>query len=200
MTGPGSSDRPYLVVDSPYEIANWRPLVQWVLALPHLAIVQVLQAVARLFFLIYWVIFLFTGNFHRGLYDMIGLYERYSARANGFLLGYSEIYPPFDFDTGPEDNRAYPPVTLSLPEPPESAPRIAALNWLLAIPHYIVLMVFGIGAVLAAIVAWFAVLFTGAWPDGLRAFVVRVSNYYYRIWTYVVMVENDYPKFGLPAR
>ena len=200
MSDPGSADGPYLVVDSPYEIANWRPLVHWVLAIPHLAVVNVLQAVARLLFFIYWVIFVFTGNLHRGLYDMLALHERYSARANGFLLGYSEAYPPFDFDMGPEDNGAYPPVTLSLPEPPETPPRVAALNWLLAIPHYLVLVVFGIGAALAAIIAWFAVLFTGAWPSGLRDFVVRVSNYYYRIWSYVVMVENDYPKFGPSAR
>ena len=33
----------------------------------------------------------------------------------------------------------------------------------------------------------------------MRDFLVRVSNYYYRVWTYVTMVENEYPPFGLPA-
>jgi hypothetical protein len=28
---------------------------------------------------------------------------------------------------------------------------------------------------------------------------VRVSNYQFRIWTYVVMADNEYPRFGLPA-
>jgi len=59
--------------------------------------------------------------------------------------------------------------------------------------------VYFIGAVVVAIIGWFAVLFTGKWPQGMRGFLVRVSNYYYRVWTYVTMVENKYPKFGLPA-
>jgi hypothetical protein len=39
----------------------------------------------------------------------------------------------------------------------------------------------------------------GSWPEGMRGFLVRVSNFYYRVWTYVTMVENEYPGFGLPA-
>ena len=39
----------------------------------------------------------------------------------------------------------------------------------------------------------------GAWPEGMRGYLVRVSNYQYRIWTYVAMVENEYPTFGLPT-
>ena len=81
---------------------------------------------------------------------------------------------------------------------PESVPRSAALNLLKAIPHYIVLIVFFVGAVVVAVIGWFAVLFTGRWPQGMRAFLVRVRNYYYRIWTYVTMVDNVYPPFGLP--
>ena len=131
---------------------------------------------------------------------MLALYERYNARSGAFLFGYSEVYPPFDFDTGTTDNNAYPPATLTLPEPPETTSRAAAFNIILAIPHYIVIVVYAIGALFAAIAAWFAVLFTGAWPKGLRDFMVRLSNYYYRVWTYVVMVENDYPKFGLPPQ
>jgi len=130
---------------------------------------------------------------------MVVMYERYNARASGFLVGYSEIYPPFDFGTTSADNDAYPPVRLTLPAVPESVPRSAALNLFKAIPHYIVLAIFFIGAAVVAIIAWFAVLFTGKWPQGMRAFLVRVSNYYYRVWAYVTMVENDYPKFGLPS-
>jgi len=119
--------------------------------------------------------------------------------AGGFLVGYSETYPPFDFDMGNADNGAYPPVRLALPEVPTTVPRSAALNVFKAIPHYFVLIVYFLGAAVVALIAWFAVLFTGAWPQGMRDFLVRVSNYYYRVWTYVTMIENDYPKFGLPS-
>ena len=43
--------------------------------------------------------FVFTGKQHPSLYGVMVMYERYNARASGFLLGYSETYAPFDFDT-----------------------------------------------------------------------------------------------------
>lgn len=193
------SDRRYLVVDSPHELARWRPLVNWVLYIPHAIILYALQILARVVFLVYWLMLVFTGKLHPGLYGVMAMYERYNARAGGFLIGYSETYPPFAFSTDTADDNAYPAVRLTLPAVPPSVPRSAALNVLKAIPHYVVLMVYFVGAAVVALIAWFAVLFTGAWPQGMRAFLVRVSNYQYRVWTYVTMVENDYPKFGPPS-
>jgi hypothetical protein len=191
--------RPFLVVESPYELARWRPLVNWVLFIPHGIIVYALQALSRAVFLVYWLMLIFTGKLHPGLYGVMVMYERYNARSGGFLVGYSETYPPFDFDTDTTDNNSYPPVRLDLPDVPEAVERSAALNVLKAIPHYIMMMIYFIGVAAVAVVGWFAVLFTGVWPKAMRDFTVRVSNYYYRVWTYVAMVDNDYPRFGLPA-
>jgi Domain of unknown function (DUF4389) len=189
----------YLVIDSPYEVARWRPLVNWVLYIPHAIILNALQILSQAVFFIYWLMLIFTGKLQPGLYGVMAMYERYNTRANAFLVGWSQTYPPFEFTTDPADNNTYPAVRLNLPPVPESVPRSAALNVLKAIPHYIVLLIFFIGAAAVALIGWFAVLFTGAWPKGMRDFLVRVSNYQYRVWTYVTMVENDYPKFGLPA-
>jgi hypothetical protein len=192
--------KPYLVVESPYELARWRPLVNWVLYVPHGIILGALQALSGAVFLIYWVMLIFTGKLHPGMYGVMAMYERYNARASGFLIGYSETYPPFDFNPEAADNGAYPPVRLLLPEVPQVASRSDALNIFKAIPHYFVLLFYFIGYAVVGLIAWFAVLFTGVWPKGMRDFTVRVSNYYYRVWTYVTMVQDDYPKFGLPAR
>jgi hypothetical protein len=193
------SHQPYQVVDSPYEVARWRPLVNWVLFIPHCIILYGLQALSRAVFLVYWVMFLFTGKLHPGMYNVMAMYERYNVRASGFLVGFSQLYPPFDFVPDAADNNAYPPVRLNLPAvPTEAVRRSAALNILKAIPLYLVFIIYAIGAVAVAVIGWFAVLFTGAWPRGMRAFLVRVANFQYRIWTYVTMVENTYPKFGLP--
>ena len=193
-------DRHYLVVDSPYELARWRPLVNWVLFIPHAVVIYGLQVLAQAVFVVYWVMLIVTGKLHPSLYGVMVMYERYNMRATGFLYGYSELYPPFDFDTSAGGNAAYPPVRLALPDVPEPVSRKAALNVLLAIPHYVVLFVYFLGAAVVAIVGWFAVLFTGAWPRGMRDFLVRVSNYSFRVWAYVTMVDNAYPKFGLPER
>jgi len=186
-----------LVVDSPYQLAKWRPLVHWVMYIPHQIIIKALQTVAFVVGVIYWVTLLITGRLHPGMYGLLAMNERYQQRATGFLLGFTETYAPFDFDTGASDNGAYPPIRVKLPTPPESTPRVAALNFFLAIPHYIVLAVLAIAAFVVAVIAWFAVLLTGAWPKAMRDFLVKVGNYYLRVWIYVAMVETQYPRFGL---
>ena len=192
----GSAGEMY-VVDSPYEVQQWRPLVNWVLYIPHAVIQNGLRGFASAVFFIYWLVFLFTGQLNRNLFSVLALHERYSERASSFLMGFTETYPPFDFNMGGADNGAYPPIRVNLPEPPETTSRWAALNFLAAIPHYIVLAVFGVGAFVVAVIGWFAVLFTGAWPQGMRDFIVRYTNYYLRVWAFVVMSVNDYPRFGL---
>ena len=47
-----------------------------------------------------------------------------------------------------------------------------AFRFILVIPHLIVLAMLGIVAFFAMIGAFFAVLFTGKWPDGLQDFVL----------------------------
>ncbi len=186
-----------LIVDSPYEVANWRPLVNWILAIPHLIVLSVLGYVTQILVVIYWLIFLVTGKLNRGLYGFMSMNLRYTARGYGFVYGFSEQYPPFEFPTQAADDGGYPPVRLELPEAPETQPRTAAANFILAIPHYIVLAVYGIGVSVVLLIAWFAVLFTGRWPEGMRDFVVRFGNYAIRVWRYAVMVDTSYPSFAL---
>ena len=194
LATPGSD---YFVVDSPHEVARWRPLVHWLLFVPHGIILYGLRSFACVVALMYWLVFVFTGRLDRNLYGVLALYERYSARATAFLFGFSEQSPPFDFRAGGADNEAYTPVTLDLPEPAETAPRSRAFNVLLAVPHYVVLAVRAVAAVVVAVLAWFAVLFTGRWPVGMRRYLVRVNNYHYRVWLYATMVHGGYPAFGL---
>lgn len=198
MTAALSAPRSdYYTVDSPTEVARWRPLVHWLLFIPHAVILHGLRGLACVVALMYWLVLVFTGRLDRNLYGMMVLYERYSARATGFLLGFSEQSPPFDFRAGGPDNDAYRPIRLDLPEPRETASRKLAFNVVLAVPHYIVLAVFAVAAIVVVVVAWFAVLFTGHWPEAWRIFLIRVNNYYYRVWLYATMVETKYPQFGL---
>lgn len=197
LPAPVPSPAEYYVVTTPHEVARWRPLVNWMLYIPHGMVLYGLAILAGIVGMIYWLKFLFTGKFDRDLYSVMAMYERYNTRASAFLMGFTEEYPPFNFPAGGDDNEVYSGITLNLPEPPETAPRKLALNFLLAIPHYFVLAIFGIGAAVVAILAWFAVLFTGRWPEGMRRFLIRFGNYYFRVYAYAVMVEADYPKFGL---
>ena len=72
------------------------------------------------------------------------------------------------------------------------------VKWLLAIPHYIVLIFLGIGAVLAVIAAWFAILFTGRYPKALFDYVEGVIRWHNRVVGYTfILITDRYPPFSL---
>jgi Domain of unknown function (DUF4389) len=72
------------------------------------------------------------------------------------------------------------------------------VKWLLAIPHYIALLLLAIGAVIAVIIAWFAILITGRFPRSLFDYLVGVGRWYNRVLAYAIMLVTDrYPPFRL---
>jgi hypothetical protein len=70
------------------------------------------------------------------------------------------------------------------------------LRLLLAIPHYLVLAVYGIGVFFAVIVAWFVLLFTGRWPQGLYDFTAGFMRWYTRVSAYTWLLVDPYPPFS----
>jgi hypothetical protein len=72
------------------------------------------------------------------------------------------------------------------------------VKWLLAIPHYIVLLFLFIAAAICVIIAWFAILFTGRYPRGLFTFVEGVLRWGVRVAGYAFLLVTDkYPPFRL---
>ena len=71
------------------------------------------------------------------------------------------------------------------------------VKWLLAFPHYIVLFFLVIGVLVAKIIAFFAVLFTGRYPRGIFDFVLGVLRWSWRVTAYVYLLRDEYPPFSL---
>ncbi len=72
------------------------------------------------------------------------------------------------------------------------------VKWFLAIPHYVVLVVLALAAVVAVVIAWFAILFTGRYPKGLFVFVVGVGRWALRVQAYAFLLVTDrYPPFTM---
>lgn len=67
---------------------------------------------------------------------------------------------------------------------------------LMVIPVAIVLYVFGIVASFAIVIAWFAIVITGRYPQGLYDFVADFNRFLARVTAYAVLLSDAYPPFS----
>ena len=116
---------------------------------------------------------------------------RCSNRVSAYLALLDDHYPSTD-----EEQAVH--LDFPYPDARQLNQWLPVVKWLLAIPHYIVLFFLAIGAIVAVIIAWFAILFTGRYPRGLFDFVVGVMRWSNRVTGYAfVLVTDEYPPFSL---
>ncbi len=72
-------------------------------------------------------------------------------------------------------------------------------RWIVAIPWFVWLSLYGIVALLAAVVAWFALLFTKRYPDGLYDFVAGYVKLSAQVGGFAMLVTDEWPPF-MPDR
>lgn len=188
-----------LSVETPERVANWRPLLQWLLAVPHWIIVAVLGYVSQVIAVISWFAILFTGRLPAGLANFQIMYLRYSARLYayaGFLHG---SYPPFAFDMTAADPGGT-PVSVSVEPQLDGRNRLTTLvRLIMAIPALLFALIVGIISLVCHLLGFLAVLFTGRWPSGLRGWVVSVMGVDLRLNAYMSLLNDEYPPFNLDA-
>ena len=184
-------------LDAPEEIANWRPLVQWLLAIPHLIIASVLGRVGSVIALISWFAIVFTGNLPEGLASFQYLVIRYQSRATSYAGWLFETYPPFEFQLTAADPGTTPVTVGFTPQLTDRNRLTVGLRIIWIIPAALYLFVMAIGAFFAYIAAFFAVLFTGRWPEGLRNFIIGVHRLGVRVSSYGYLLTDEYPPFAL---
>jgi Domain of unknown function (DUF4389) len=67
---------------------------------------------------------------------------------------------------------------------------------LLAIPHFVWFMLWGIVALLALIANWFATLVRGRSPDGFHNFLATYLRYQTHVYAYTLLIADPFPGFG----
>ncbi|MBJ7597956.1 MAG: DUF4389 domain-containing protein [Candidatus Nephthysia bennettiae] len=116
---------------------------------------------------------------------------RFSNRVTAYLALLDDRYPSTDEEQSVHLDFAY-------PDAQHLNRWLPLVKWLLAIPHYVVLVLLWIAAAIAVVVAWFAILFTGRYPRSLFNFVVGVLRWSNRVTAYAfALVTDQYPPFSL---
>ncbi len=135
---------------------------------------------------------LFRKKYPRWWYDWNLQLTRFSNRIAVYFALMNDRYPATDDEQSVHLEFPYPDADRDLSR------GLPLVKWLLAIPHYVVLFFLTIAAFFAAIMAWFAVLFTGRNPRPLFDFIEGVIRWYNRVGAYAFLLITDrYPPFSL---
>jgi hypothetical protein len=135
---------------------------------------------------------LFRQKYPRWRFDWNLELQRFGNRVNAYLALMDDRYPSTDEHQSVHLDYPYPDAQRDLNR------WLPLVKWLLSIPHYVLLALLEIAAVVVVIIAWFAILFTGRYPRALFDFVEGVIRWHNRVIAYAfLLVTDDYPPFRL---
>ncbi len=137
---------------------------------------------------------LFRRKYPRWWFDWNLELQRFTNRVAIYLVLMDDRYPSTDEHQSVHLDYHYPDASTELHR------LLPLVKWFLAIPHYIVLFFLDLGALVAVIIAWFAILFTGRYPRVLFDYLEGVIRWHNRVLGYaLVLVTDRYPPFSLRA-
>jgi hypothetical protein len=138
------------------------------------------------------ILIVFREKYPRWWFDWNLALLRFSNRISAYLLLLRDEYPSTDDEQSVHLDIDYPDVRNQLNR------WLPLVKWLLAIPHFVVLLFLYVAAIVVAVIAWFAILFTGRYPRWAFDFVVGVMRWHNRVVGYALVLATDqYPPFSL---
>ena len=167
-------------------------LVKWLLVIPHVVVLSLLQLPTIFTVPLSWIIIIIIGRNPEFLWGYHSGLLRWSWRVNYYAygVGNTDQYPPFAF--GSMDD--YPAELLI--EYPERSSRLTTLfRWLLVIPHWIIVYFLGIINGLLVFLA-LLLLITGNYSEGLFDIIMRLNLWMYRVNAYSALLVDEYPPFS----
>ena len=134
---------------------------------------------------------LFRQRYPKWWFNFILEYTRFTTRVGAYLFLLTDKYP------STEDQQSV-HLDINYPDAKKLSRGLPLIKWLLALPHYLVLMFLVVMTVILSVVAWFSILFTGKYPRNIFDFVVGVNRWFLRVNAYAFLLTTDeYPPFSL---
>lgn len=148
-----------------------------------------LGAVAYVLAIVSWFTIVIGGSHITAIRQYTTFYLRWRVRALAYLMLLEDRYPPFG-------DAAY-PASLAFVDAERVRNRLTVgFRLILIIPHMIVVGLLSIAWWVTSCVAWFAILFTGNYPQGLYDFGVGVLRWFIRVEAYLLLLVDEYPPFS----
>jgi hypothetical protein len=134
---------------------------------------------------------LFRQRYPRWWFDFQLALTRFSWRVGAYFLLLRDEYP------STEDEQAV-HLDIDYPDAAQLNRWLPLVKWLLAIPHYFVLIFLAIGALVALVIAWVMIIITARYPRALFDYMVGVGRWGLRVSAYAFLLVTDrYPPFSL---
>ncbi len=149
-----------------------------------------LGAVAVIAAVISWFALLFADRQPEGLWKLVAFYLRWRVRAVTYMALLRDEYPPFGDGDYPAELDVVPPTQ------PRNVLTVA-FRFVLIIPHLVVLWFLGFAWAVSTVIAWFAIVFTGRFPEGLYRFATGMVRWNTRVEAYGLLLRDEYPPFSL---
>lgn len=148
-----------------------------------------------------WFAILARGREPRGLRDLTALALNYSAQAMSYALLLTPRYPSADPTLAePYSDLPEHPVRVVADDDPSQSRLTVFFRLLLAIPHILFWLLWGVLVFFAVVAAWFAALVTGRVPSSLHRFLSAFLRYGTHLGAYVYLLGRRFPGFtGQPG-
>jgi hypothetical protein len=165
---------------------------RYIVAIPWLIVAYIYGIVAEIAAIIAWFAIVFTGKYPGGIYNFNAGYLRMSSRTNSFLYLLTDQWPPFGGEEAPDYS-----IRIGVPPPLGQYSRLkTGLRLIIGIPVMLLAIVQAIILYVVAIIAWFAILFTGKLGEGLFNPMRSAMAYLTRTTGYFLLITEDYPPFS----
>ncbi len=142
-----------------------------------------------------WFAALVTARMPHGFRDLQAYGIRYLAHTLAYWLVLTDRYPNVDPHEQPAASGPEHPVRLHSSDDLRRSRLTVFFRWLLAIPHFVWLVLWSIAVVIVSLINWVAALVVGYPPRAFHRFLSAFLRYSTHVSAYVLLTANPFPGF-----